>query len=88
VPYISHEIHALNRLLFWVCVGIAAVVFGAMIYSQQQFRRATRSQFEIVWTVIPIVILLFAALPAAKIILKTQDTRTAARAMPSAMRVP
>ena len=51
-------------LILWVCVVIAVVVFGVMIYSIVKFRHSQgavaanfdhRTRAEIVWTVIPIV---------------------------------
>lgn len=84
VTELSRRIHALHMLIFWVCVVIAIAVFGAMIYSIVKFRRsqgAVAAQFdhstraEIVWTVIPIVILVAMAVPAAATLVRIEDTR-------------
>ena len=84
VTELSRRIHALHMLIFWVCVVIAAAVFGAMIYSIVKFRRsqgAVAASFdhstraEIVWTVIPIVILVAMAIPAAATLVRIEDTR-------------
>jgi len=85
VTPISREVHGLHMLIFWVCVAIAVVVFGAMIYSIWKFRKSTgavpdptlthSTQIEVVWTVIPVVILISMAIPAAKTLVKMEDTR-------------
>lgn len=79
----SHEVYDLHMIIFWVCVGIGVVVFGAMIWSILHHRKskgAVASQFhesttmEIVWTVIPIVILVTMAIPATRTLLAMEDT--------------
>jgi cytochrome c oxidase subunit 2 len=84
VTELSRRIHALHMLILWVCVVIAIAVFGAMIYSIVKFRRsqgAVPAQFdhstraEIIWTVIPIVILVAMAVPAAATLVRIEDTR-------------
>ena len=84
VTELSRRIHALHMLILWVCVAIAVAVFGAMIYSIVKFRRsqgAVAASFdhstraEIVWTVIPIVILVAMAVPAAATLVRIEDTR-------------
>ena len=85
VTPISREVHGLHMLIFWVCVAIAILVFGAMIYSIWKFRKSTgavpdptlthSTKIEVVWTVIPVVILISMAIPAAKTLVKMEDTR-------------
>jgi len=85
VTEISHEIYNLHMLVFWICVAIAVVVFGAMIFSLVKFRKSQgaiadtsmvhSTRVEIIWTVIPVIILVFMAVPAAETILKMEDTR-------------
>jgi cytochrome c oxidase subunit 2 len=85
VTDISHEIYDLHMLVFWICVGIAVVVFGAMIFSLLKFRKSQgaiadtsmvhSTKVEIIWTTIPVIILVFMAVPAAETILKMEDTR-------------
>ena len=82
---LAHEIYDLHMLVFWICVGIAIVVFGAMIYSLLKFRHSQgavpdtsmvhSTKVEIVWTVIPVLILVVMAVPAAETILKIEDMR-------------
>jgi cytochrome c oxidase subunit II len=85
VTDLSRDMYGLHMEVFWICVGIAVVVFGAMIYSLVKFRRSQgaipdttmlhSTGVEIIWTVIPVVILVVMAIPAAEIILKMEDTR-------------
>lgn len=85
VTSMSREIYSIHMEVFWICVGIAVVVFGAMIYSLLKFRKSQgavpdttmvhSTKVEIVWTVIPVVILVVMAVPAAETILKIEDTR-------------
>ncbi len=83
VTDLSRAIYALHMEVFWVCVGIAVVVFGAMIYSLVKFRHSKgavpdttmlhSTKVEIIWTIVPVVILVVMALPAAEILLKMED---------------
>jgi cytochrome c oxidase subunit 2 len=84
VTELSRRIHELHMLIFGVCVVIAIAVFGAMIYSIVKFRRSQgavaatfdhSTRAEIVWTVIPIVILVAMAVPAAATLVRIEDTR-------------
>jgi cytochrome c oxidase subunit 2 len=85
VTDLSRDMYALHMEVFWICVGIAVVVFGAMIYSLVKFRKSQgavpdttmlhSTKVEIIWTVIPVVILVVMAIPAAELILKMEDSR-------------
>jgi cytochrome c oxidase subunit 2 len=84
VTELSRRIHALHMLIFWICVLIATAVFGMMIYSIVKFRRsqgAVAANFdhstraEILWTIIPVMILVGMAIPAAATLVRIEDTR-------------
>jgi cytochrome c oxidase subunit 2 len=85
VTGLSHDLYALHMEVFWVCVAIAVVVFGVMIYALLKFRRSQgaipdttlvhSTKVEIIWTIIPVAILVGMAIPAAKVILMMEDTR-------------
>jgi cytochrome c oxidase subunit II len=84
VTGISNEVYDLHMLIFGVCVAIAVVVFGAMIWSIIHHRKARgiepakfshSTRVEIVWTVIPIAILVAMAVPAADTLVRMEDTR-------------
>ncbi|GAC1676442.1 MAG: hypothetical protein NVS9B2_27000 [Steroidobacteraceae bacterium] len=85
VTSLSRGIYTLHMEVFWICVAIAVVVFGVMIYALVKFRRSQgaipdttlvhSTKVEIIWTIIPVVILVVMAIPAAKVILFMEDTR-------------
>lgn len=86
VTEISREVYDLHMLIFWVCVAIAVVVFGAMFYSVFAHRRSVHPKpadfhesttVEIIWTAIPFVILISMAIPAAGTLIRMDDTRHA-----------
>ena len=87
VTPISREVYGLHMLLFWICVAIAVVVFGAMLWSILRYRKSRgavpdttlthSTTVEIIWTVIPVVILISMAIPAARTLIKMEDTRNA-----------
>ncbi|MGO9852542.1 MAG: cytochrome c oxidase subunit II [Steroidobacteraceae bacterium] len=84
VTDISRKIYALHMKIFWVCVGIGVVVFGAMIWSIVMFRKSKgavadtsmvhNTKIEVVWTIIPVVILIAMAVPAARTLVEIEDT--------------
>jgi cytochrome c oxidase subunit 2 len=84
VTELSAETHQIHMIIFWWCVAIAVVVFGAMFYSlfyhrksrgvePAQFSHSTKA--EVIWTVIPVVILLIMAVPSAELMIRLEDTR-------------
>ncbi len=84
ITELSAETYDLHMMVFWWCVAIGIVVFGVMIISLIKHRKskgvepATFSHSmtaEIVWTAIPVVILLIMAIPAAETMVKLEDTR-------------
>ncbi|HKW81927.1 MAG TPA: cytochrome c oxidase subunit II [Casimicrobiaceae bacterium] len=79
---IAHQIFELHAIIFWICVAIFIVVFGTMFYSIYAHRKSkghVAEQFhenttvEIIWTVIPFLILLLMAWPATKTVLAMKD---------------
>ena len=83
VTPIARQMYDLHAFIFWICVAIFIVVFGVMFYSIWRHRKSVghkAAQFhenatvEIVWTVIPFLILLFMVFPATKTILAMKDT--------------
>ena len=80
----SREVYDLHMLILWVCVIIGAGVYGAMITAIVKFRKSKgavaakwthNSTAEVVWTVIPAVILVAMAVPAAETLIRMEDTR-------------
>lgn len=83
VTDISGQVYDLHMLMFTICVVIAVVVFGAMfisIYLHRRSRGAQPAKFhenvkvEIAWTVVPFLILVFMAFPAARTLIAMEDT--------------
>jgi cytochrome c oxidase subunit 2 len=84
VTELSQETFDLHMMVFWWCVAIGIVVFGAMIYSLFAHRKSKgveAAQFshstsaEVVWTIIPCIILLVMAVPAAETMIRLEDSR-------------
>jgi cytochrome c oxidase subunit 2 len=83
VSILSKEIYGLHMTIFYWCVAIGVVVFGVMIFSLIKFRKSQGAQadttlvhstkVEIIWTVIPILILVAMAIPTAKGLIKIED---------------
>lgn len=82
----SHLAYGLHMKAFWICVVIGIVVFGAMFYSIVKHRRSVHPNpahfhentlVEIVWTIIPVLILVALAVPAIKTLIAMEDTRDA-----------
>jgi cytochrome c oxidase subunit 2 len=84
VTDISRRIYDLHMTIFWVCVVIGIVVFGVMIWSIVTFRKSKgavadvtlvhNTRVEVVWTVIPVIILIAMAVPAARVLVEIEDT--------------
>ncbi|MEH6504519.1 MAG: cytochrome c oxidase subunit II [Cycloclasticus sp.] len=82
----SRQVYDLHMLILWVCVAIGVVVFGAMIWSMIFHRKsqgAVAAQFhesmtaELVWTVVPFIILIVMAIPATKVLIDMHDASEA-----------
>lgn len=86
VTDISSQVYDLHMLMFMVCVGIAVVVFGVMFVSMYLHRKSRgvkpanfheSVKVEIAWTVVPFIILILMAFPAAKTLIAMEDTSEA-----------
>ncbi len=82
---LSHEVHDLHMLIFWICVAVGIGVFGVMFYSIYHHRKSKgheAKQFhentlvEFIWTVIPAAILIAMAIPATKTMMEMDDVKT------------
>jgi cytochrome c oxidase subunit 2 len=80
---VAQDVFELHNLIMLVCLGIFIVVFGAMFYSLLKHRKSVghkaahfheNTTVEVVWTVIPFVILMGMAYPAAKVVIDMKDT--------------
>lgn len=86
VTPLSYEVYDLHMLILWICVAIGILVFGIMLYSILKHRKsqgAVAAQFhestalEILWTVIPFLILIGIAIPATRTLIAMEDTSDA-----------
>lgn len=83
VTPLSQDIYDLHMTIMWICVAIGVVVFGVMFWSifyhrksrgavAQQFHHSTKA--EIVWTIIPVLILVGMAVPATRVLIAMEST--------------
>lgn len=86
VTELSKEIYVLHMAAFWICVAIGVVVFGAMIWSiiyhrkDKGYKPATfheSTTVEIIWTIVPVIILISLAIPAAQALVEIEDSSNA-----------
>jgi cytochrome c oxidase subunit 2 len=83
VTTLSGEIYDLHMLIYVICIVIGFFVFGAMIYSLVKFRKSQgavadtkmvhSTKAEILWTIIPVLILVGMAVPATKALIAIED---------------
>lgn len=80
---IAQDIYDQHIVLLWVCLAIFIGVFGVMFYSVLKHRKSLgykaanfhhSTTVEVIWTVIPCVILIAMALPATKTVIAMKDT--------------
>lgn len=73
VTEISRNVYDLHMLIFYICCVIGVVVFGAMIISMLMHRKSVgarpatfheNTRLEIVWTIVPLLVLVAMAVPA------------------------
>jgi cytochrome c oxidase subunit II len=86
VTDISHQVYDLHMIIFYICCAIAVVVFALMFWSILHHRKSKGAQpaqfhgslkVEIIWTAIPVLILIAMAVPASKTLIAMEDTSDA-----------
>ncbi|WP_031433073.1 cytochrome c oxidase subunit II [Methylomarinum vadi] len=86
VTKLSNDVYNLHMLILWICVFIGIAVFGTMFYSIYHHRKSKghkAEQFhenttvEIIWTIIPTLILVGMAIPATKTLVEMDDVQEA-----------
>jgi cytochrome c oxidase subunit 2 len=84
VTKVSNDVYDLHMLILWICVAIGVGVFGMMFYSIYYHRKSRghkAAQFhenttvEIIWTIIPTLILVGMAIPATKTLVELEDVK-------------
>lgn len=87
VTPISNEVYGLHMTVFWICVVIGIGVFGVMAYSIFTHRKSKGAEaanfhesttVEVVWTVIPLLILIGIAVPATSTLLDLENAEEGA----------
>jgi len=82
VTSLSNDVYDLHMWVLWICVVIGIAVFGTMFYSIYYHRKSVghkAEQFhesttvEIIWTIIPTIILVAMAVPATSLMLEMDD---------------
>lgn len=83
----SEHAYDAHMMALWICVVIGVVVFGAMAYAMFKFRKSAgakpdvdfthSTKLEIIWTVVPVVLLVLMAFPATSKLIAMYDTRDA-----------
>jgi cytochrome c oxidase subunit 2 len=80
---IANHIYDLHTLIMWIIFAIFVLVFGFMMYAIVKHRKSVGHQaeqfhenttVEIIWTIIPFIILIGMAYPATKTIIAMKDT--------------
>ena len=83
---LAREILQLHNLIFFICLGIFVLVFSFMFYSIYAHRKSRKHKaatfhesttVEIIWTIIPFLILVAMAIPSTATVLKMYDTKGA-----------
>ena len=83
VTPLSKDMYDLHMVAMAICAIIGIVVFGIMIYSIIHHRKSkgyqaatfiVNTRLEIVWTIIPFLILIGLAIPATKVLIRQDDS--------------
>lgn len=86
VTEISQQVYDLHMKIFYICCAIGVAVFGVMFWSiihhrkskgvaPAQFHESTK--VELLWTALPVVILILMAIPATQTLIAMEDTSEA-----------
>jgi cytochrome c oxidase subunit 2 len=85
VTSISREVYDLHMLILGICTVIGIGTFGAMAYAIVAYRKSKgavadgnmvhSTRAEIIWTVVPTLILVFMGFEAAPALIRIEDTR-------------
>jgi cytochrome c oxidase subunit 2 len=82
----ANDAYSLHWGIMWVCVAIFFIVFGAMFWSIYKHRHslgAKPAQFhenttiEVIWTLVPLIVLVAMAWPATRTMLEMKDASNA-----------
>jgi cytochrome c oxidase subunit 2 len=80
---LAADVDWLHQLVMWLIIAIFVAVFGAMFYACYAHRKSKghkpeqfheNTAVELVWTVVPAIILVAIAWPATKVVIAQKDT--------------
>ena len=83
---LGNKVRGLHHTALIICVVIGIIVFGVLGYSLVKFRKSQGAQAakfshstkaEIIWTVVPVLILVGLAIPTARVLIEMEDTQAA-----------
>ncbi|MBQ0719584.1 MAG: cytochrome c oxidase subunit II [Gammaproteobacteria bacterium] len=86
VTSVSNDIYDLHMTVVWICVWISVVVYGVMFYSMFAHRKSKgykaanfheSTTVELLWTIVPVLILIWVAFPSTKSLIELYDTTEA-----------
>jgi cytochrome c oxidase subunit 2 len=86
VTELSRDTYDLHMMVLYICAAIGLLVFGALFYSIYAFRKEKHpvpatfhenTKLEIIWTIIPFLILIVMVYPATDLTIKHYDTDNA-----------
>ncbi len=85
VTHLSQNAYEAHMQVLWICVGIGVLVFGAMAVAMFKFRKSRgavpdtefthSTKLEVMWSVVPVVLLVLMAIPATTKLVQAYDTR-------------
>lgn len=83
---LGESIYDLHNMILWVCLLIFVGVFSVMFYAVFKHRKSTghkaahfheNTLVEVLWTVVPFVVLIGIAVPATRTLVQARDTSAA-----------
>ncbi|ABV89309.1 cytochrome c oxidase subunit II [Shewanella pealeana] len=86
VTDISNRVYNLHMIILYICCAIGILVFGVMIYAMINHRKSKgavaanfheSTKVEILWTIVPFIILILMAIPATKTLIAMEDPSNA-----------
>ena len=86
VTKIAEEQHFLHTVMLVLCTVIFIAVFAVMFYSIWKHRKSVGHKaanfhesvvVEVIWTIVPFIIVILMALPATKVVVAMKDTSAA-----------
>lgn len=85
VTHLSQNAYEAHMQALWICVAIGVLVFGAMGVAMFRFRKSRgavpdtefthSTKLEVMWSVVPVILLVLMAAPATSKLIETYDAR-------------